>query len=71
MFASCEAPLDRPIVRKAWLAILLLTAAILGTIAPALAHKDNRTQIEAAQVAPPRPSPAATATSDPHAGMKM
>ena len=40
MFASCEAPLDRPIVRKAWLAILLLTAAIVvqGWYGGAMVH---------------------------------
>ena len=44
MFASCEAPLDRPIVRKAWLAILLLTAAIVvqgwygGAMVQGIAH---------------------------------
>ena len=29
MFASCEAPFGWPIVRKAWLVIPLLTAAIV------------------------------------------
>lgn len=68
-FASCEVPLDRPIVRKAWLVILLLTAAILGVIGPALVHKDNRKQIEAAQVAPPssQPSDSGAMRDDPTA----
>lgn len=67
MFASCEAPLDRLIARKVWLVVVVLAAMVLGTISPALAHKDHKKQVEAAQVTPSQPGAAAAMRDDPTA----
>ena len=67
MRATCEAPLDWPIVRRAGLVIGLVAALALGTINPALAHKDHKKQAEAAQATPSQPGVAAAMRDDPTA----
>ncbi len=48
MLALGKGPIGRPIAHKAWLVVVLLAALVLGTIGPALAHKDHKKRIEGA-----------------------
>lgn len=61
MPAIRESPIGQPCAHGAWLVFAMLAALVLGSISPALAHKDHRKQDAAAQVGPPRSQSAAAA----------